>query len=114
MGPVPGEQLTPKALTGDWNRQGSGSHRASIISRVRIYTKTGDWGDTSLFDNTRVSKSDSRVDAYGEVDELNANLGTLCASGVDADLATEIEKIQKELFAVGARLADPRRGLPSA
>jgi cob(I)alamin adenosyltransferase len=75
---------------------------------VRIYTKTGDSGDTSLFDNTRVSKSDSRVDAYGEVDELNANLGTVCASGVDADLATEIEKIQKELFAVGARLADPR------
>ena len=75
---------------------------------MRIYTKTGDSGDTSLFDNTRVSKSDSRVDAYGEVDELNANLGTVCASGVDADLATEIEKIQKELFAVGARLADPR------
>ena len=75
---------------------------------MRIYTKTGDAGETSLFDNTRVSKSDARVDAYGEVDELNANLGTVCASGIDADLATEIEKIQKELFAVGARLADPR------
>jgi cob(I)alamin adenosyltransferase len=75
---------------------------------VRIYTKTGDSGETSLFDNTRVSKSDVRVDAYGEVDELNANLGVVCASGVDADLATEIETIQKELFAIGARLADPR------
>ena len=75
---------------------------------MRIYTKTGDSGETSLFDNTRVSKSDVRVDAYGEVDELNANLGTVCASGVDADLATEIEAIQKELFAIGARLADPR------
>lgn len=75
---------------------------------MRIYTKTGDAGETSLFDNTRVSKSDPRVDAYGEVDELNANLGTVCASGIDADLATEIEKIQKELFALGARLADPR------
>jgi cob(I)alamin adenosyltransferase len=75
---------------------------------VRIYTKSGDAGETSLFDNTRVSKSDARVDAYGEVDELNANLGAVCASGVDADLATEIEKIQKELFAIGARLADPR------
>jgi cob(I)alamin adenosyltransferase len=74
---------------------------------VRIYTKTGDAGETSLFDNTRVSKSDARVDAYGEVDELNANLGSICACGVDADLATEIEKIQKELFAIGARLADP-------
>jgi cob(I)alamin adenosyltransferase len=75
---------------------------------VRIYTKTGDTGETSLFDNTRVSKADARVDAYGEVDELNANLGSVCASGIDADLATEIEKIQRELFAVGARLADPR------
>ena len=55
-----------------------------------------------------MSKSDARVDAYGEVDELNASLGAVCASGVDADLATEIEKIQKELFAIGARLADPR------
>jgi cob(I)alamin adenosyltransferase len=75
---------------------------------VRIYTKTGDSGETSLFGNIRVSKSDARVDAYGEVDELNAHLGTVCASGVDADLATEIETIQKELFAIGARLADPR------
>ena len=75
---------------------------------MRIYTKTGDSGETSLFDNTRVSKSDVRVDAYGEVDELNANLGVVCASGVDADLASEIETIQKELFAIGARLADPR------
>jgi cob(I)alamin adenosyltransferase len=75
---------------------------------VRIYTKTGDTGETSLFDNTRVLKSDPRVDAYGEVDELNATLGTICASGIDADLATEIEAIQKELFAIGARLADPR------
>jgi cob(I)alamin adenosyltransferase len=75
---------------------------------VRIYTKTGDTGETSLFDNTRVPKSDARVDAYGEVDELNAVLGTVCASGIDVDLNTEIETIQKELFAIGARLADPR------
>ncbi len=95
-----------------WRAAGIGREEEAIethiIPRVRIYTKTGDTGDTSLFDNTRVSKSDARVDAYGEVDELNANLGNVCASGVDADLATEIEKIQKELFAIGARLADPR------
>ena len=54
---------------------------------MQIYTKTGDAGETSLFDNTRVSKADPRVDAYGEVDELNASLGAARAPGVDADLA---------------------------
>ena len=44
---------------------------------MKIYTKTGDAGETSLFDNTRVSKADARVDAYGEVDELNACLGAV-------------------------------------
>src|SRR5688500_15388637 len=87
----------------------AGEKRASapIISRVKIYTKTGDAGETSLFDNTRVSKADARVDAYGEVDELNACLGGVRAAGVDDDIADMIEAIQKELFAVGARLADP-------
>lgn len=74
---------------------------------MKIYTKTGDSGETSLFDNTRVSKADPRVDAYGEVDELNACLGAARAAGLDADLRDAIESIQKELFAVGARLADP-------
>jgi cob(I)alamin adenosyltransferase len=74
---------------------------------VKIYTKTGDTGETSLFDNTRVLKSDARVDAYGEVDELNACLGTVRAAGVDADVSGAIEQIQKDLFALGARLADP-------
>jgi cob(I)alamin adenosyltransferase len=74
---------------------------------VKIYTKTGDGGETSLFDNSRVSKADARVDAYGEVDELNACLGGVRAAGVDDDIADMIEAIQKELFAVGARLADP-------
>jgi cob(I)alamin adenosyltransferase len=74
---------------------------------VKIYTKTGDEGQTSLFDQTRVSKADARVDAYGEVDELNACLGAARAAGLDADLSAAIEAIQRELFAVGARLADP-------
>ena len=74
---------------------------------VKIYTKTGDAGETSLFDNSRVSKADPRVDAYGEVDELNACLGAVRASGVDPEIATALEQIQKDLFAVGARLADP-------
>jgi cob(I)alamin adenosyltransferase len=76
---------------------------------VKIYTKTGDAGETSLFDNSRVSKADARVDAYGEVDELNATLGAVRAAGLDDDLAGAIEAIQKELFAVGARLADPSK-----
>jgi len=74
---------------------------------VKIYTKTGDAGDTSLFDNARVSKADPRVDAYGEVDEVNACLGAALAAGLDADIAAVLTTIQKDLFAVGARLADP-------
>jgi len=74
---------------------------------MKIYTKTGDAGDTRLFDNTRVSKADPRVDAYGEVDELNACLGAAIAAGVGPDVAAALESIQKDLFALGARLADP-------
>jgi cob(I)alamin adenosyltransferase len=61
-----------------------------------------------LFDNTRVSKADARVDAYGEVDEVNACLGAVRASGVDEDLSAALETIQRDLFAIGAVLADPR------
>jgi cob(I)alamin adenosyltransferase len=80
---------------------------------VKIYTKTGDTGETSLFDRSRVSKADPRVDAYGEVDELNACLGTALAAGLDADLAEALTAIQKDLFAVGARLADPSSRIAS-
>ncbi len=81
--------------------------RTEDLPQVKIYTKTGDTGDTSLFDNTRVSKADPRVDAYGEVDEANACLGAARAAGLPADIAALLERIQRELFAVGARLADP-------
>jgi cob(I)alamin adenosyltransferase len=73
---------------------------------VKIYTKTGDAGETSLFDNTRVSKADTRVDAYGEVDELNACLGAARAL-LGGELSDTLEAIQRELFAIGSRLADP-------
>jgi len=76
---------------------------------AKIYTRTGDAGETSLFDHSRVSKADARVDAYGEVDELNAALGAARAAGLDDELGAALEAIQKELFAVGARLADPAR-----
>ena len=74
---------------------------------MKIYTRTGDAGETALFDGTRVTKSDPRVDAYGDVDELNALLGVVRASGVDAELSAGLERIQRDLFALGARLADP-------
>jgi cob(I)alamin adenosyltransferase len=74
---------------------------------VKIYTRTGDAGDTSLFDGTRVSKADSRVDAYGEVDELNAWLGFARAAGLDDDLDEAVVRIQRDLLAIGALLADP-------
>ncbi len=76
-------------------------------SRPRIYTKTGDAGDTGLFDGTRVSKSDSRVEAYGDVDELAAWLGLARARLTHDDLIDLVDHIQKKLFAMGARLADP-------
>lgn len=74
---------------------------------VKIYTRTGDAGETSLFDGTRVSKADARVDAYGEVDEVNAYLGLARASRPDADIDEPLLQIQRDLFALGARLADP-------
>jgi cob(I)alamin adenosyltransferase len=74
---------------------------------VKIYTRTGDSGDTSLFGGTRVRKSDGRVDAYGEVDELNAWLGLVRASRLDAECDAELVQIQRDLFALGAQLADP-------
>ena len=74
---------------------------------MKIYTKTGDSGETSFFDKTRVSKADPRVDAYGEVDELNACLGIARAAVSDDDIVSALESIQKDLFALGARLADP-------
>jgi cob(I)alamin adenosyltransferase len=74
---------------------------------VKIYTKTGDEGETVLFDNTRISKADARVDAYGEIDELNASLGAARAVGLDRDLDMAIGAVQGDLMAAGARLADP-------
>ena len=74
---------------------------------MKIYTRTGDSGDTSLFDGTRVRKSDARVDAYGEVDELNGWLGLARAARLDPDLEAALVEIQRDLFALGAQLADP-------
>ncbi|HEV3484991.1 MAG TPA: cob(I)yrinic acid a,c-diamide adenosyltransferase [Vicinamibacterales bacterium] len=74
---------------------------------MKIYTRTGDSGHTALFDGTRVPKSDPRVSAYGDVDELNAWLGFVAATTADAQLRGMLERMQRDLFALGARLADP-------
>jgi len=87
------------------------SYNSGRFPPVKIYTRTGDTGETALFDNSRVSKADPRVDAYGEVDELNAWLGLVRAGGLDADLDAELIRIQRDLFAVGAQLADPAERL---
>jgi cob(I)alamin adenosyltransferase len=76
---------------------------------VPLYTKTGDAGETGLFDGTRVSKADPRVAASGDVDELNAWLGLVRARNEDVEIETKLTQIQRDLFALGALLADPRR-----
>ena len=74
---------------------------------MKIYTRTGDSGDTALFDGTRVPKSDPRVAAYGDLDELNAWLGLVIASLNEDDVTPMLRSIQRDLFAIGSRLADP-------
>jgi cob(I)alamin adenosyltransferase len=88
--------------------------RASVFvcgdnQNVKIYTRTGDDGDTGLFDGTRVPKSEPRVAAYGDVDELNAWLGLTRVDVTDPQLAPMLEQIQRDLFGLGARLADPAK-----
>ena len=74
---------------------------------MRIYTKTGDTGETGLFGGGRVPKSDIRVEAYGDVDELNALLGVALGTISDADVAELLRSIQPDLFILGAHLATP-------
>lgn len=74
---------------------------------MKIYTKTGDSGETGLFRGKRVPKHDLRVDAYGNVDELNAMIGVLLPEIQDAALRTLLSGIQQELFEIGADLATP-------
>ena len=74
---------------------------------LKIYTKTGDNGETGLFDGTRVTKADPRVAAYGDVDELSAWLGLVRSASTDDQFEGMLEQIQRDLFGLGARLADP-------
>ena len=72
---------------------------------MKIYTKTGDTGDTGLFGGARVSKASPRVDAYGEVDELNSAVGWARVAVSNPDLDALLNQIQNDLFEVGAELA---------
>ena len=74
---------------------------------MKIYTKTGDTGETGQFGGGRVRKDSTRVDAYGEVDELNASLGLARALGLPGDLDALLQRVQDQLFTVGAVLATP-------
>jgi cob(I)alamin adenosyltransferase len=78
---------------------------------VTLYTRTGDAGETSLFGKNRISKADPRVDAYGDVDELNAWIGYIRSFTIDPDVDAALLQVQRDLFAVGAQLADPTERL---
>jgi len=74
---------------------------------MKIYTKTGDAGTTGLFGGGRVPKDDARVDAYGDVDELNAVIGAARATGPMPRVDEVLVSVQRDLFAIGALLATP-------
>jgi cob(I)alamin adenosyltransferase len=74
---------------------------------MKIYTRTGDGGETGLFGGGRVAKDHPRVRAYGDVDELNATLGVALAALADGTIRDRLAPVQSDLFALGAHLATP-------
>ena len=82
---------------------------------MKIYTKTGDSGETSLFDGTRVKKSSNRIESYGSVDEINSHIGmlmSLMSSKTNLlDLVEDLFLIQHQLFTLGSDLANPNQKL---
>ena len=75
---------------------------------MRIYTRTGDDGNTGLYGGGRVSKDDVRIEAYGTVDELNAALGIVRKPDLPAEVDEVLQAVQNELFSLGAELATPQ------
>ncbi len=79
---------------------------------MKIYTKTGDKGDTGLIDGSRISKSDLRIIAYGEVDEANSHIGLIISNIEKNSIFDDVKKIllnvQQDLFVLGAELANPK------
>ncbi|MCB9217871.1 MAG: cob(I)yrinic acid a,c-diamide adenosyltransferase [Ignavibacteriales bacterium] len=74
---------------------------------MKIYTKTGDDGNTSLFGGERVKKNNLRIEAYGSIDELNASLGLVIANKASKETSEILEFLQNTLFRIGAELATP-------
>jgi cob(I)alamin adenosyltransferase len=84
--------------------------RNEPVRLTKIYTRGGDAGETSLGDGSRTSKLDPRIRAYGIVDELNSHIGVVLAGELPNVLRTPLERVQNELFDVGADLSVPFRG----
>ena len=80
------------------------------VRLTKIYTRGGDKGETSLGDGSRTSKLDPRIRAYGIVDELNSHIGVVLAGDIPEALRAPLERIQNELFDVGADLSVPYDG----
>jgi cob(I)alamin adenosyltransferase len=81
--------------------------RDEPVRLTSIYTRGGDAGETSLGDGSRVSKLDARIRAYGTVDELNSSLGLVLSTDCPETLRTVLERVQNELFDLGADLSVP-------
>jgi cob(I)alamin adenosyltransferase len=82
-------------------------NRDEPVRLTRIYTRGGDKGETSLGDGSRVEKTDQRVVAFGAVDELNSTIGLVLAGALDVELREPLERIQNDLFDLGADLSVP-------
>jgi len=74
---------------------------------MKIYTRTGDAGETSLFGGARVGKDDPRIEAYGTVDELSSFIGVARAAWPESPMDDELARVQSDLFDIGAQLAAP-------
>jgi cob(I)alamin adenosyltransferase len=81
--------------------------RDEPVRLTRIYTRGGDKGETSLGDGSRVSKLDPRIRAYGAVDELNSQIGLALAADLSERIRPVLERVQNELFDLGADLSVP-------
>jgi cob(I)alamin adenosyltransferase len=78
------------------------------VNLTRIYTRLGDGGETHLGDMSRVPKTDARIEAYGTVDELNAQLGLALTHDLPEDVAEKLRHVQNDLFDVGADISVPQ------